>query len=58
MAPATGNTATSAQVQAIANQITALAAQVTALAAEVQKLGDQGTAAVNNLAAEVDQLTP
>lgn len=60
MPPASGNTATSAQVQAVANQITALQASVNALATQVQTLGQQGNAAIakltdaiNNLAAKV-----
>lgn len=67
----TGNTATSAQVQAVADQVTALAAQVTklqgsvttlqgsvaTLAGDVKTMGDQGTAAVNALTVEIKHLS-
>jgi hypothetical protein len=53
----TGNAATSAQVQAVADQVTALAEQVTILATDVKTLGDQGTAALNALTTEVKHLS-
>lgn len=42
----------------LTSKLLAIQNQITALAAEVQQLGNQGTAAVDALTAEVDKLTP